>query len=79
MCRNAEEARIFLRNKSGFKGSSAEFPYPRLLVAIDMNQKEFIAHPHCQDVSYENCMRGFLNIFSKGIVDKFATVTDIKG
>jgi len=49
LCRNTNEARIFLRKKSGYTGFS-NLPYPRLLLAMDLNQKEFVAHPHVQDV-----------------------------
>jgi hypothetical protein len=58
MCRNTEETRIFLRSKSGYKGSTSSFPYPRILVALELEQKEFIAHPHAQDVLNISAHRG---------------------
>lgn len=49
-CRNAEEVELILKQPGGCEAAGQLF-YPRLQLAIDVTQKEFVAHPHVQAVS----------------------------
>jgi len=48
--RKAEEVECVLRQTTGFHRVSS-FVYPRLLLALDYQQKSFVAHPHVQQVT----------------------------
>nr|XP_021200730.2 short transient receptor potential channel 4 [Helicoverpa armigera] len=48
-CRTAEEVELVLKQTSGCKGRR-HFVLPRLLMAVDYKQKEFVAHPNTQQV-----------------------------
>lgn len=47
--RTAEEVECVLRQIAGF-GRTSNFIYPRLLLALDYEQKTFVAHPNVQQV-----------------------------
>ncbi|XP_011062977.1 PREDICTED: short transient receptor potential channel 4-like [Acromyrmex echinatior] len=47
--RTAEEVRCILRQITGF-GRTSSFEYPRLLLALDYEQKTFVAHPNVQQL-----------------------------
>lgn len=47
--RTAEEVECILKQTAGF-GRTSSFPYPRLLLALDYEQKIFVAHPSVQQV-----------------------------
>lgn len=47
--RTAEEVECVLKQTAGF-GRSSTFAYPRLLLALDYEQKTFVAHPNVQQV-----------------------------
>lgn len=48
-CRNTEEMHMVLRQKEGMTASGG-FNYPRLILALDYKQKEFVAHPNTQQI-----------------------------
>ncbi|XP_060848493.1 short transient receptor potential channel 4-like isoform X2 [Rhopalosiphum padi] len=48
-CRTSDEVKIMLRNRDGCK-FRGQFPYPRLITAMDYKQKEFVAHINIQQV-----------------------------
>ncbi|XP_026725922.1 short transient receptor potential channel 4-like [Trichoplusia ni] len=48
-CRTSEEVEFILKQKSGCRGRR-HFVLPRLLMAVDYRQKEFVAHPNTQQV-----------------------------
>ncbi|GBP12137.1 Short transient receptor potential channel 6 [Eumeta japonica] len=48
-CRTSEEVEIILKQTSGSRGRR-HFVLPRLLMAVDYKQKEFVAHPNTQQV-----------------------------
>ncbi|KAJ8734114.1 hypothetical protein PYW07_014665 [Mythimna separata] len=48
-CRTSEEVEFLLKQTSGGKGRR-HFVLPRLLMAVDYRQKEFVAHPNTQTV-----------------------------
>ncbi|XP_023289290.1 short transient receptor potential channel 4 [Orussus abietinus] len=48
--RTASEVEAVLKRSNGVPGHSAKFFYPRLLLAMDCKQKEFVAHPNVQQV-----------------------------
>ena len=50
--RTAEEVQCILRQITGF-GRTSSFEYPRLLLALDYEQKTFVAHPNVQQVSQQ--------------------------
>ncbi|XP_029161945.1 short transient receptor potential channel 5-like [Nylanderia fulva] len=47
--RTAEEVECVLKQITGF-GRSSTFAYPRLLLALDYKQKNFVAHPNIQQI-----------------------------
>ncbi|KYN39104.1 Short transient receptor potential channel 5 [Trachymyrmex septentrionalis] len=47
--RTAEEVRCILKQITGF-GRTSSFEYPRLLLALDYEQKTFVAHPNVQQL-----------------------------
>lgn len=47
-CRSAEEVQLLLKQPRGI--NSVHFLYPRLVLAMDMKQKGFVAHPNTQQV-----------------------------
>ncbi|XP_070524883.1 short transient receptor potential channel 4 isoform X1 [Cardiocondyla obscurior] len=47
--RTAEEVECVLKQTSGL-GRTSNFVYPRLLLALDYNQKNFVAHPNVQQL-----------------------------
>lgn len=48
-CRSTEEMDLILKQVDGL-GTTRSFLYPRLLLAIDYKQKEFVAHPNSQQM-----------------------------
>lgn len=48
LCRNAEEVQLLLKQPRGM--SSVHFLYPRLVLAMDMEQESFVAHPNTQQI-----------------------------
>ncbi|KAJ2946490.1 hypothetical protein O0L34_g12538 [Tuta absoluta] len=48
-CRTSEEVELILMQTSGYMGRR-QFELPRLLMAMDYKQMEFVAHPHTQQV-----------------------------
>ncbi|RZC42137.1 short transient receptor potential channel 4, partial [Asbolus verrucosus] len=48
-CRNSGEIETVLRQKAGI-GNSTIFMYPRLVLAMDYKQKNFVAHPQTQHI-----------------------------
>lgn len=55
LCRNEEEAEILLQQKAGYTGILS--PYPRLMLAMDTRQKQFVAHYNAQEVRYSILLR----------------------
>lgn len=49
-CRSTEEVELILIQKTGTE-SGIGGPFPRLALAMDLKQKDFVAHPNCQLVS----------------------------
>lgn len=50
-CRTSEEVETILCETRGSKVGNGGQTFPRLLLAIDYKQKEFIAHPNVQQVT----------------------------
>lgn len=50
MCRSTEEVELILSRPLGCEEGARPFHYPRLLMAIDYGQKEFVTHPKVQQV-----------------------------
>lgn len=48
-CRTSDEVKVLLRNRDGCK-FRGQFPYPRLITAMDHGQKEFVAQTNVQQV-----------------------------
>lgn len=48
-CRTTEEMNMVLRQPGGVE-ASVHFLYPRLILALDFKQKEFVAHPNTQQL-----------------------------
>lgn len=48
-CRNSGEIELLLKQKGGSE-SPYLFVYPRLVLALDLKQKSFVAHPHVQHI-----------------------------
>lgn len=48
--RKVEEVECVLKRNVGF-GRASTFLYPRLLLALDYEQKTFVAHPNVQQVT----------------------------
>lgn len=48
-CRNTEEMHMVLRQKEGITAAGG-FKYPRLILALDYKQKQFVAHPNTQQI-----------------------------
>lgn len=48
-CRTSEEVEFVLKQTTGCLGRR-HFVLPRLLMAVDYKQKEFVAHPNTQQV-----------------------------
>lgn len=48
-CRSTEEMELILRQKAGLL-CSGQYIFPRLVLAIDYKQKEFVAHPNTQQI-----------------------------
>ncbi|GJQ70227.1 hypothetical protein Trydic_g22680 [Trypoxylus dichotomus] len=48
-CRNTEEMDLILKQRGGLNIPS-HFIYPRLLLALDYKQKQFVAHPNTQQM-----------------------------
>ncbi|XP_068084233.1 short transient receptor potential channel 5 [Anabrus simplex] len=48
-CRSSEEVELILRRRAGCS-YPGEVMFPRLMLAMDYNQKEFVAHPNTQQV-----------------------------
>ncbi|XP_037071610.1 short transient receptor potential channel 4-like [Pollicipes pollicipes] len=49
-CRSTEEVELILSRPLGCEEGARPFHYPRLLMAIDYGQKEFVTHPKVQQV-----------------------------
>lgn len=47
-CRSTEEIELVLKQRLGSGG--CQFMFPRLIMAMDYKQKEFVAHPNTQQV-----------------------------
>lgn len=47
--RTTEEVELILKQSSGLNFST-KFVYPRLLLAMDLKMKPFVAHPNIQQV-----------------------------
>lgn len=48
-CRSTEEMELILRQQRGLETAS-HFVFPRLVLAMDNKQKEFVAHPNTQQI-----------------------------
>ena len=68
-CCNTEEVKILLREKTGLTkymrfldfdvdGDQMFFKYPRLILAAELNYKEFVGHMHCQQILRQNWYLG---------------------
>ena len=68
-CSNTEEVKILLREKTGLTkymrfldfdvdGDQMFFKYPRLILAAELNYKEFVGHMHCQQILRQNWYLG---------------------
>ncbi|KAF0299960.1 Transient receptor potential-gamma protein [Amphibalanus amphitrite] len=49
-CRTTEEVELVVTQRAGCYEGSRPFKYPRILMAADLGQKEFVAHPKIQQV-----------------------------
>ncbi|XP_037079458.1 short transient receptor potential channel 3-like [Pollicipes pollicipes] len=49
-CRTTEELELIVTQRRGCYEGSRPFRYPRILMAVDLGQKEFVAHPKVQQV-----------------------------
>lgn len=49
-CRTTEEVELVVSQRAGCYEGSRPFRYPRILMAMDLEQKEFVAHPKVQQV-----------------------------
>ncbi|XP_014670322.1 PREDICTED: short transient receptor potential channel 4-like [Priapulus caudatus] len=54
LCRTTDEVKLVLRQTAD--GTTSASKFPRLTFAIDTKQKDFLAHPNCQQVLYANWM-----------------------
>lgn len=50
LCRTSDEVELLLTRRKGCRGFFGAFPYARLLTAIDLGQREFVAHAHVQQM-----------------------------
>ena len=53
MCKNTSEVDLLLSEPAGtshFLRNSARMRYPRLRLAVEINQKEFVGHMYCQHI-----------------------------
>lgn len=48
-CRSTEETELILKQRAGIETAS-HFVFPRLVLAMDCKQKEFVAHPNTQQI-----------------------------
>lgn len=48
-CRSTEETELLLKQQAGIETAS-HFLFPRLVLAMDCRQKEFVAHPNTQQI-----------------------------
>lgn len=48
-CRSTEETELILKQQAGIETAS-HFTFPRLVLAMDCKQKEFVAHPNTQQI-----------------------------
>lgn len=48
-CRSTEETELILKQQAGLETAN-NFTFPRLVLAMDCKQKEFIAHPNTQQI-----------------------------
>lgn len=50
LCRTSDEVELLLTRRKGCRRFFGSFPYARLLTAIDLGQREFVAHAHVQQI-----------------------------
>lgn len=50
LCRTSAEVELILRRSDGCAPYGGEFPYSRLLMAVDLKQKEFVSHAYVQQM-----------------------------
>ncbi|XP_075990902.1 short transient receptor potential channel 4-like [Anticarsia gemmatalis] len=68
-CRTSEEVEIILKQTTGCK-SRRHFVLPRLLMALDCKQKEFVAHPNTQQVLESYWLGDWHDWRSKAVLTK---------
>ncbi|KAL1426365.1 hypothetical protein MTO96_003374 [Rhipicephalus appendiculatus] len=49
-CRTIEEARVLLERPAGLEGRVAHLAFPRVILALQYNEREFVTHGHVQQV-----------------------------
>ncbi|CAB3237140.1 unnamed protein product [Arctia plantaginis] len=72
-CRTSEEVEFILKQTAGCEGRR-HFVLPRLLMAVDCKQKEFVAHPNTQQVLESYWLGDWHNWRSKSILTKACIV-----
>ncbi|XP_065307424.1 short transient receptor potential channel 4-like [Dermacentor albipictus] len=49
-CRTVEETRVLLERQAGLEGRVAHLAFPRVILALQYNEREFVTHCHVQQV-----------------------------
>ncbi|XP_037517983.1 short transient receptor potential channel 4 [Rhipicephalus sanguineus] len=49
-CRTVEETRVLLERPAGLEGRVAHLAFPRVILALQYNEREFVTHGHVQQV-----------------------------
>ncbi|KAL0850291.1 hypothetical protein ABMA28_012127 [Loxostege sticticalis] len=68
-CRTSEEVEVILKQSSGCRGQR-HFVLPRLLMAVNYKQKEFVAHPNTQQVLESYWIGDWYSWRSKSVLAK---------
>lgn len=59
LCRTSDEVELLLTRRKGCRRFFGAFPYARLLTAIDLGQREFVAHAHVQQILDQTWVGGW--------------------
>ncbi|XP_026323633.1 short transient receptor potential channel 4-like isoform X1 [Hyposmocoma kahamanoa] len=72
-CRTSEEVELILTQTTGTRGRR-QFVLPRLLMAVDHKQKEFVAHPNTQQVLESHWMGDWYSWRNKCFLEKVGII-----
>ncbi|XP_049888052.1 short transient receptor potential channel 4-like [Pectinophora gossypiella] len=72
-CRTSEEVELILKQTSGYLGRR-QFELPRLLMAVDYKQKEFVAHPNTQQVLESHWVGDWHGWSNKSLIGKICLI-----